>query len=221
VALATYSDLQTAIANELLRSDLTAYIPDFITRFEGLARRKLRTWLRTTITATNVAGDYLVTGTVSEVVSASYNDGASGAHNFPIDLISKEVYQGLLESDPNTSSVAGQAAYPDADIDAGTLTLRFWPPAGSTSAIAHLSLEVIRSLQALGAAQPTNALLREAPDLYLKGSCAEAESFLELDERVAIWQRDRDEAFRELRAQTNRRLYGGSPRRKNLTRVFG
>ena len=43
MAIATYSDLQTAIANFLARTDLTAQIPDFIKLAESRMSRELET----------------------------------------------------------------------------------------------------------------------------------------------------------------------------------
>jgi hypothetical protein len=50
MALATYADLQSQIANWLARDDLTTYIPDFITLFECAAARKLKVRLQESTT---------------------------------------------------------------------------------------------------------------------------------------------------------------------------
>jgi hypothetical protein len=221
MSLTTYADLLTAIGVELNRTDLSGIAPDLITRFEARARRELRDWLRTTINLTNVTGDTVLAATVSDVLSVSYHDGANGAHNFPLDLLTKEAYQAFMEAQSALVSTAGQAVYVDADIDAGTTTLRFWPPAGSSAPIANLQVEVIKVLPSLSTTQTANALLREAPDLYLNGSCAEAAKYLAHDERVALWASERDQGFKALRILTERRLYGGAPRRRVLPVVFG
>lgn len=221
MSLATYSDLQTAIGTELGRSDLTGVIPDLIVRFEAKARRALRDWYRTTITLTNTTGDVALAATVSDVLSVARNDGTSGAHNFPLDLISREDYQRWMESESIPSATAGQLCYLDLDVSTGLTTLRFWPPATASGPIANLKVEVVGYLPALSATQTTNALLRDAPDAYLFGSCAEAAKYLQHDERIQVWSADRDQAFKELRIQTERRLYGGAPRRPTLARVFG
>jgi hypothetical protein len=56
MALATYADLQTQIANWLARSDLTTYIPDFITLFEAAAARKLKVRPQATTTTLTPSG---------------------------------------------------------------------------------------------------------------------------------------------------------------------
>lgn len=221
MGLSTYADLQTAIGNELNRSDLTNVIPDFITRFEALARRELLNWLRFTVTATNVTADFTIAATVDEVLSVNYNDGTSGSHNFELALVTKERYQELMDDQSILSSLPGQVAYVDADIDAGTTILRFWPPAGSSAAIANLKIEGIKVLPSLSASQTTNALLREAGDLYLYGALAEAGNYLQHDERIPKWEARRDRGFKQLMKKTDRKLYSGVPRSRPVPVVFG
>ena len=221
MSLDTYANLQLAVGVELNRSDLTAVIPDFITRAEARFRRELRDWLRTTIALTNVTADTALAATVSDVLSVSYNDGAAGAHNFPLDLVSKEQYQNLMESQSSIRTPAGQVCYVDQDVVAGTTTIRFWPPAGSTAPIANLKVECVGFLPALSGTQTTNALLRDAPDLYLFGSLVEAASYLAHDERIPVWEDRVKDGMRSLRILTERRLYGGAPRPRQLARVFG
>lgn len=220
MALGTYTDLQAAIAAELARTDLAGVIPDFITRFEAKARRELRDWLRTTVAVTNVTGDYTLAGTTAEVLGVAYNDGANGSHNFPLDLVSRERYQGLLEMQPGTVNPPGQVCYVDTDVSAGTTVLRFWPPIAAGSPIANLKIEAVGYLPALSASQTTNALLRDAPDLYVAGSCAEAARYLQHDERVQGWRDEVTIGFRNLRIATERKLYSGAPRPQALARVF-
>lgn len=221
MSLATYADLQTAIGNELNRADLASVIPDFVTRFEARARRELRDWLRFTVTATNVTTDYTIAATVAEVLSVNYNDGTSGSHNFQLQLVPKERYQELMDDQSILTSLPGQVAYVDADIDAGTTILRFWPPTGTTSPIANLKVEGIKVLPSLSASQTTNALLREAPDLYLHGSLAEAGNYLQHDERIPAWEARVKDGFRMLRIQTERKLYSGEVRSRPVPVVFG
>lgn len=43
MSLATYSDLTAAVGNYIARSDLTTYIPDFVTQAEAMMNRMVRT----------------------------------------------------------------------------------------------------------------------------------------------------------------------------------
>lgn len=221
MALATYTDLQTSIGAFLNRGDLATVIPDFIALFEARARRDLKSWLRFTLTATNVTADYALPATVQEVLSVNWNDGPNGAHNFACRLVTKEEYQGWMETASIGSATAGQMIYVDADIDTPTTTLRFWPPATATGPIANLKIEATKVIPALSASQATNALLREAPDAYLYGSLAESAPYLMHDERVEVWASRAKEALRALRVETDRKLYGGVPRPRSLDRIFG
>jgi hypothetical protein len=221
MSLDTYANLQTAIANELGRTDLAAVVPDFITRFEAKARRELRDWLRFNVTLSNVQTDTVLPATVQEVLSVNYNDGTNGAHNFALAILSRDEYQSFMESESMLSSVAGQAVYPDVDQDANTVTLRFWPPAASTAPIMNLRVEAVKVLPGLSVTQTTNALLRDAPDVYLAGSCAEAAKYLAHDERIPVWEAVRDAGFKGLRILAERRAFAGRPTRRTLDRVFG
>ena len=221
MALDTYANLLITIADWLNKTSLTAQIPDFVTLAEARLRRELKDWLRTTLLATNVTADYQLPATVQDVVGVSYNDGAAGAHNFPVDLISRTDYQTWMERDAGANTPAGQLAYPDLDVSTGITTLRFWPPATVTGPIANLKISVAGYLPALSNSNPTNALLRDAPDLYLFGALAESAPYLQHDERLAVWEARLSAGVRALRVSTERRLYGGVPRRREFARVFG
>ena len=221
MAITTYAELQTAASNWLARGDLTDRIPEFITLAEARFRRDLRDWLRFNVTSTNVTADLALPATVAEVLSVNYNDGTSGAHNFQLDQVTRERYQALMESNSAISSVSGQVVYVDVDQDAPTITLRFWPPAGSTAPIANLRIEAVKVLPALSGSQTTNALLRDAPDVYLFGTLAESAPYLEHDERLSIWEKRVVEGIRALRVIAERKTFGATPRPRALNRVFG
>ena len=130
-------------------------------------------------------------------------------------------YQTWMERDAGANTPAGQLAYPDVDVVTGITTLRFWPPATASGPIANLKITVAGYLPALSNSNPTNALLRDAPDLYLFGALAESAPYLQHDERVPVWEARLSAGVKALRVSTERRLYGGAPRRREFARVFG
>ena len=209
MALATYSDLQASIEAFLNRKDLSGVIPDFIALFEVRARRELKDWLHMTLTAAAVTGDYVLPATVSEVIGVSNNDGVSGAHNFALDIISRQQYQDLLEVNANVQPPP-QACFPDFDRNANTYILRFWPPLSNT-ATANLRIDTAKVLPSLSGSQTTNELLADAPDAYLYGALAESAPYLQHDERLPMWEKRAAEAIRGLRILTQRRLHQGIP----------
>src|SRR5690348_12734157 len=217
----TYGGLQLSVADWLNKTSLTAQIPDFIALAEARLRRELKDWLRTTLTATNVTGDYTLPGTVQDVLGVYYNDGTSGAHNFDLDLINRTDYHTWMERQSIPSSTAGQLCYPDLDVVTGLTTLRFWPPATPTGPIANLGISVAGYLPALSGSNPTNSLLRDAPDIYLFGALAESAPYLLHDERLPLWEARLAAGVKALRISSERRLYGGAPRRREFARVFG
>ncbi len=217
----TYAGLLASVADWLNKTSLTAQIPDFVVLAEARLRRELKNWLRTTVLATNITADYQVPGTVQDVVGVAYNDGSAGAHNFPVDLINDTDYQAWMERDAGANTPPGQLAFPDLDVVAGTTVLRFWPPATATGPIANLKIKVAGYLPALSGSNPTNALLRDAPDLYLFGALAESAPYLQHDERLPTWEARLSAGVKALRVSTERRLYGGAPRRREFARVFG
>ena len=76
MALGTYSDLQTAIATWLNRTDLTAYIPDFIALAEERVYRNLRVKaMETALNDTIASGVIAVPSDYIELKSA-YIDGS-------------------------------------------------------------------------------------------------------------------------------------------------
>jgi len=217
----TYNGLQLSVADWLNKGSLTAQIPDFISLAEARLRRELKDWLRTTLFVTNVTGDYTIPATVQDVLGVFYNDGTSGAHNFNLDLINRIDYHVWMERQSTVVSTAGQLCYPDLDVVTGLTTLRFWPPAGPTNPIANLGISVAGYLPALSGSNPTNSLLRDAPDLYLFGALAESAPYLLHDERLPLWEARLAAGVKALRVSSERRLYGGAPRRREFARTFG
>jgi hypothetical protein len=193
MALTTYAELQTAVANWLARDDLAASVPDFITLFEACANRKLRVrQMETTATLAPSAGsaalpsDYLswrrVTWTGSTRVELDYVE--------PSWL---------------------QAAYPDTPagrprvftIEGGTLKIA--PADGGA-----LEFNYYQKVAPLSAA--VNWLYAAHPDIYLFGALTEAQGFNLDTEKLALWKARRDEIFAEIESLSKKTQGGGAIR---------
>lgn len=180
MALATYSDLQTQIANWLARDDLTAYIPDFITLFECAAARKLKVRLQeSTATLTpsggvaTIPGDYLgyrrVTWTGSPTTDLVY--------------VTPAMY--------STYIVVGNGTPTVFTIEGSNLRVA---PSDNTS----LTFDYFQRTAALSGT--LNWLYTNHPDAYLFGALCEANAFNKGQALPdsAMWKSRRDEVFQEI-----------------------
>jgi hypothetical protein len=181
MAITSYDELQSAVGTWLARDDLTATIPDFITLFEAVANRRLRTrQMETTATLTP----------------------ASGSATLPSDYLAwrRLTWTGDTRIELEYVNPSWlQAAYPDTPsgtpkhftIEGSTIKIR---PTSTTD----IELDYFEKVDALSDDSTTNWLLTAHPDLYLFGSLCEAELFVKDDSRAQIWKARRDELFEEI-----------------------
>jgi len=185
MALATYADLETQVANWLHRDDLTAYIPDFITLFEAVAARRMKVRPQeTTVSLTTTGGsvalpsDYLgwqrLTWTGSPVTDLTY------AH----PSVLKVYYPTSPAGIPQMFT-----------IESGNIKIM---PTDDTG----LELLYFQKTGALSAA--LNWLYTNHPDAYLNGTLYEAYKFAKDNENMAAYKALRDEIFDEIRVQNFR-----------------
>jgi hypothetical protein len=167
VAFTNYSELQTAIANWLMRDDLTTYIPDFVTLCESRCNRRIRVRemedTETMTPSSNVCtlpDDYLEARRVT-------------ASTDPVSVLTPL----SLDMAKDSFNVSG---YPTHYVIQGS-TLTAYPL--STNDIV---LDYYAKIPAL-ASNTTNWLLDKAPEIYLYGSLLESAPFMEDDNRLATW----------------------------------
>jgi len=179
MAIGTYAELQTAVANWLDRDDLTLRIPEFIALAEAKMNRNLRISLMENVSTaiTMVAGtrDYdLPTGftgmkefhlTTSPIVALSY---------ITPEMMNR-MWAGSNKGKPQAFTLFS---------DAGTRKVKIGPAPDSAYTTSMLYLKKIDNLSV---ANPTETMLTENPDVYLYGALLEAEPFLMNDARIQIW----------------------------------
>lgn len=199
MSIASYSDLQSAVASWLNRSDLTSNITDFISLGEDRIYRDLR--IRAMETAWS---DTLATGTVAvpntylELVHA-YIDGSPV---IPLQRVTAEV---LYQKYPLRSST-GQPIFIARDAQ----NFIFGPyPDSNYSVIGTYYCR----LPALSSTNTTNWFTANAPSILLWASLLEAEPFIMNDERLAVWQAKYDQIKENITVEDDREKRSGSPLR--------
>jgi len=166
MALSTYSELLSTVANYLNRDDLTSLIPTFITLTENRLNRELRVranMVRATTTTTAGQAFYDLPSDLIELRNITY-DSNSQSHALRYlspESVSRE-YGTVLSGQPR--------AYTNLGND---LKLTPVPDAAYTISINYYS-----QLRSLGDSVPTNDVLAEYPSLYLFGSCLEGAIYL-------------------------------------------
>lgn len=196
MALSTYSDLQTAIADFLARSDLASKIPDFIEMCEARMSRELNTRSqegRTTLT-TSIGTEYVT---------------------LPTDL--RELRLVKINSDPITvlDSLSAQQLYSKYSSSAGAKPVAYCVV--GTQLImrpvpdAVYSVELLYSdgVEALTDENTTNTVLTRHPDAYLYGTLAAAYVYLMDEQRAAQYDGMFSRILEEIKKDTDKARHGG------------
>jgi hypothetical protein len=200
MALLTYSDLTAAVADWLMRDDLTARVPDFIAMGEDRMAKDVRVSDMETI-ATAYMGSGVVT-LPSDFIEAIRITG-NGAYDRPLDLITTQ-YAG---ENYFTSSAGSPTRY---TITGNLLTT--YPNGGSGG----LTMIYYAKPRALDFGNATNWLYAKSPRLYLYAALCESAPFIQDDARLQTWNALYSQALDALHKADERKKYASS-----VSRVVG
>lgn len=197
MAITSYADLQTSIANFLARDDLTAQIPNFIQLAEARINRELETREQEKrVQAPLVAGDeYIALPTdLREVREVKLNTS-------PLTVLSYASPTGL---DTQYSS-NGQGKPQGYSIVGKEMKVRPVPDSSYTMEIIYIG-----NVDALSDVS-TPTLFTRSPDLYLYGALTEAYVYLLDEQRAAQYDEKFTRAINEVRMDEERSHYGTGP----------
>lgn len=172
MAITTYAELQAAAANWLVRADLTARIPEFITLAEARLNRVLRARLAEV--------EQPLVGTVG---ARTMPLPAGFAEALALWIVRGDGRRALPFVEASLIGASSLRGEPCAwTVDGGSLG--FDRPLDQAYGF---TLRMLRKF-ALSEAAPTNALLAEHPDLYLFATLCEAGPFLRDAELSAAYE---------------------------------
>ena len=200
MAISTYAELKTAVANWLNRDDLTANIPDFITLCEARLNRVLRTRaMEGLYTASTIAGqrDYNLPPNYLQMRALRLNTSPLTVLEYVSPEIMDRVWAG--------SSGGKPVAY---TIKANELFL-----GPSPDAVYTMEMDYYRKFDSLSAIITTNLMLTDNPDVYLYGSLLEAEPFIKNDSRIQVWGTSFYKAITDIQDQDSKDRHSGSEMR--------
>jgi hypothetical protein len=196
MAISTYSELQSAIADWLLRTDLTSVIPSFIDLAEAKFNRRIR--------------DYRMVTRTSITVDAQYED-------VPTDWLENVRFQ--LETSPITTLeyVTPDQAAEEERLHSSNGRPLFFTMIGeqfqiipSPDTTYSATLTYYAKIPALSDSNTTNWLLTTAPDLYLYGTLMEAAPYLDDDQRIQTWGSLYEQGMNALQIESDRAKVGSS-----------
>lgn len=196
MAISTLTELNTAVANWLSRSDLTSRIPEFVTLAQARINRLVK-------------AQAMETKSMTISINAEYV-------NVPTDFLEARDFhvQGspryslqYMPGDAMTNLYANGSGKPRYFSLAGS-QFRFGPvPDGTyTGTLIYYAKPATLATTT----QETNSLFPANPDLYLYGSLIEAEAFIGDDPRIPVWKAAFDDAVNNINAQAARSRFGGN-----------
>ena len=197
MAIGTYAELQTAVANWLDRDDLGDRIPEFIALAEARMNRVFRLRLmEAKYTASTVAGQRNLALPTGYLQMRNLQINTTPIR--PCQYVTPEIYDRLYGS----TSTGTPEIY---TIIAGELQLGPIPASVQT-----IEMLFYKKIAALSVSNTTEAMLTDNPDVYLYGALLEAEPFLMNDERLGIWAQGFQQSIENLQDQDAKDRHSGS-----------
>ena len=197
MAISSYTELQTAVANYLNRSDLTDRIPEFITLGEAYLNRKLRT-------------REMLTRDDSFEVAARYEDLPSSFAGVKQFVLQRTPVVNLDYLDPDRV-VHERQRFTSSGIPIYYSVIgssfEFVPTPSDTFTATLLYYQRLPAL----ATNSVNWLLTSHPDLYLWASLVGAETYVHNDERLLVWRSQLEAGIADLNMSDQRESRGPKP----------
>ena len=197
MAISTYSELQTAVANWLDRDDLTARIPEFIALAEARFNRILRLRsMEAKYTANTVAGQRNLALPANYIQMRNFQVNSNPLTT--LSYVTPEIYDRLWGG--STSGTPKFYTILANEVSFGPIP----------ASVMQVEMLFYKKFDNLSVTTTTNLLLTDAPDIYLYGSMLEAEPFIMNDERVPLWAAALERAVPDMQEQDNKDRHSGS-----------
>lgn len=210
MAISTYDQLTSRVADWLNRGDLVAVIPDFVALFEAQYNDDPRGRIQKSVVISNAEIENELTPVPADYVQMqNLRIPGSKANPAGLDLLTSQQLGQFRYRYQN----AGEPLY---YAIIGT-QLRVLPVPDQQYTF---EMEYFAKLPPLGPDNQTNWLLADHPNVYLYGTLLQAEPYLKNDDRIAVWRGLWDSAMEALNTTDDRALFSGATL-KMRTRSFG
>ena len=196
MALSTYAELRTSIADWLNRSDLSATIPDFISLAEAQVERTLRT--RQMIVRANASLDAQYGTVPSDFLEVKSLKLTSTNPPTPLSFMSIDA----LDQQSSSYTASGKPKF--FGVVGNQLRIQPTPDGTYTAELTYYA-----KLTKLSNSVTSNWLLASSPDIYLYGALLQAAPYLQDDARIQTWATLYERALNDLRTADDRGASSG------------
>lgn len=174
MAISTYTELKSAVADWLNRDDLAAVVPTFIALAETSMERALRT--RKMLVRANATIDTQYSAVPSDFLEIRSMKITSSSPIQPMYAQTIEAMDDLDAKNPGT----GKPVY--FCVVGNQIRVHPAPSGNYTAELAYYS-----TINKLSASVASNWILASHPDAYLYGALLQAAPYLKDDERAGVW----------------------------------
>lgn len=190
MAIDTYANLQTSIANWLHRTDLTALIPDFITLAEKRMNGEIYSrFMQTTATLTCAPGSTLAARYVTlpsdlidmKRLTVLTEPAVVLEYKSPDQLVEDNAYQ-LSAGIPQNFTIVGNM-------------VEMSPPPDSAYSLELIYMQRVPSLSNVNT---TNWVLTESPNIYLFGALSASVGYTQDESHLPLWESKFKDAVKDI-----------------------
>ena len=174
MAISTYTELKSAVADWLNRDDLAAVVPTFIALAETSMERALRT--RKMLVRANATIDTQYSAVPSDFLEIRSMKITSSSPIQPMYAQTMEAMDDLDAKNPGT----GKPVY--FCVVGNQIRVHPAPSGNYTAELAYYS-----TINKLSTSVASNWILSSHPDAYLYGALLQAAPYLKDDERAGVW----------------------------------
>ena len=196
MAISNYSELKSAIADWLDRTDLTDSIPDFITLAETRHRRdfKIRR-METRVTANTIVDSeyYTLPDNFVAMRNIQLNTNPKTSLEYLTPEQMDRIHAGSSKGKPKAYSIIGN-----------NIQLRPIPDSAY-----QIEILYFKHFTPLSDSNTTNDMLTHHPDAYLYGALVEAEPYLQNDKRIQLWSAYYDRTKNDIISSNERDRHSG------------
>lgn len=202
MAITTYAELKSTIADFLNRDDLTAVIPTFISAAEKQMQREVRHYKMMQRSTADIDSRYsALPGSWLETIRFH----VTGDRSYRIESTSMD---DMLQLRMNGSATGRPTHY--AHIGE-TIEVYPTPDTAYTSELLYYE-----KIPELSDSVTTNWLLQDAPDAYLYGALVHSAPYLQEDARIQVWGSLYAGAVQSVNNQSEKARYSGSGMRVRI-----